>query len=56
MNSSNPAGNWTLSSHDNYVDIPMVAEVTGASETGDQSLNQPPGLLVEVFTTTVSNV
>ena len=56
MNSSNTVGDYTLPSHDNEVDIPVVAEVTGTSETDEQRLNHPPGPPVEVFTTTVSNV
>ena len=56
MNSSNTAGNWNLPSHDNRVEIPVVAEIFRASETDEQSPYQPPAPPVEVFTTTVSNV
>ena len=56
MNSYNAAGNQTHTYHDEKVDISVVAEVVGASETDEQILNQPPGSPVEVFTTTESDV
>ena len=56
MKSSNPYGYQTLKSQENEVEIHAVAEVAGVSETGEQSLNQPPAPPVEVFTTTVINV
>ena len=56
MNSSNTYGNITLPSHNNKVDILVVAEVLRASKTAEQIPNQPPPPPVEVFTTTVSNV
>ena len=55
MNSSNSAEHRTLSSHDDEVDIPVVTEVVGASESDEQIPNQPPPP-VEVFTNMVSNV
>ena len=56
MKSSNSAGDQTLTSQDNEVEIPVVAVVAGTSKSGEQSPNQTPGPLVEVFTTTVSNL
>ena len=56
MNSSNAAGDRTLPSQDGELDIPVVAEVVGASKTGYKSLNHPPSPPVEVFTTMASNV
>ena len=56
MNSSNSADNRTLPYHDNELDIPVVAEVIGVSETEDQILNHPPAPPVEVFTTVVINI
>ena len=56
MNSSNTAEDRTLTSHDYELDIPVVAEVVGAFKTDEQIPNQLPAPLVEVFTTTLSNV
>ena len=50
MNSANKYENRTLPSHGDEVDIPVVAEVAGASETVEQSPNQPTAPPVEVFT------
>ena len=52
----NTDGDRNLTSHDYGVDIPVVAEVVGASETGEQIQNQPPDPPVEVFTTIESSV
>ena len=43
INSYNSYGNKTLPSHDDEIDIPVVAKVIGVSNTGDQSSNHPPG-------------
>ena len=56
MISSNTTGNWIQPSRDDKVNTPVVAEVVGASETDEQIPNQTTVPLVEVFTTTVSNV
>ena len=56
MNSSDLAGDWTMPSQYHEVDISVVADFVGASETGDQIPNQSSGLPAEVFTTLVSNV
>ena len=56
MNSSNIYDDQTLPSHEDEVNIPVVVEVVGASETDEQIPNQPPGSPVEVFTTTVINI
>ena len=56
MNSSNTAEYWILTSNDYEVKTPVVTEIVGESKTDEHSTNQPPGPLVEVFTTTVSNV
>ena len=55
MNSSDLAGDWTMPSQYHEVDISVVADFVGASETGDQIPNQSSGLPAEVFTTTASN-
>ena len=56
MNSYNTAGDQTLPFHDDEVYIFGVSEVARASETDQQSPNQPPPPPVDVFTTTVINV
>ena len=54
MNSSNIAGDRTIPSHEDEVNIPVVEEIVGESETDKHSPNQPPGFPVEVFTTMLS--
>ena len=56
MNSSNTTRDMTQTSRYDEVNIPVVAEVVGASENDEQIPNQPPDPPVEVFTTAVSNV
>ena len=56
MNSKNKARDWTQPSHDDEVNIPVDAEVTGVFKTDEQRPKYPPGPPVDVFTTTVSNV
>ena len=56
MNSSNSDFYQTLPSQDDEVEIPVVAEVVKASETGEKISSQPPAPPVEVFTTMVGNV
>ena len=56
INSSNADVDHTLTSNDDEVNIPVVAEVVRAYETDENILNRTPGPPVEVFTTMMINV
>ena len=56
INSYNTAGDRTLTSHDDELNILVAEEVSRVSKTDEQNPNHPPGPAVEVLTTTVSNV
>ena len=54
MKTSNSAGDRTLTSQDDELDIPVVVYVVKASETGKHSPNMPLRLPVDIFTTAES--
>ena len=56
MNTSSTAGDLTQPSHEYEVNIHVVEEIVGESNTDEQSPNQPSGPPFEVLTTTVSNI
>ena len=56
MNSYNKDSVITHPSHNDEVNISVVAEVIGASETDEQIPNQLPAPPVKLFTTTIGNV
>ena len=56
IDSYNSDDNQTLFPQDYELYITVVADVVGASETGNNNTNQSPAPPVQVFTTTASNI